>query len=145
MNYIFSLSPEKGKERSKVDLSKIYKYLSEVLMQDLNITKLDRTNTICLLNSLENIEKQAKLVSCKQLDDEMNKRFGSSPLPTIFIRMYHLILLIWFILDTRLSLSIVDQSKVLKKSVNVSVVYRNIDLLKTFLRLYWRKSKFRSK
>ena len=44
-------------------------------MQDLNTTKLDRTNTICLLNSLENIEKQARLISCKELDDEMNKRY----------------------------------------------------------------------
>jgi len=72
-----SLSPEKGRERSQVDLSKIYKYLSEVLMQDLNVTKLDRTNTICLLNSLENIEKQARLISCKELDDEMNKRYSA--------------------------------------------------------------------
>ena len=71
------MSPEKGRERSQVDLSKIYKYLSEVLMQDLNTTKLDRTNTICLLNSLENIEKQARLISCKDLDDEMNKRYQS--------------------------------------------------------------------
>ena len=46
-------------------------------MQDLNTTKLDRTNTICLLNSLENIEKQARLISCKDLDDEMNKRYES--------------------------------------------------------------------
>lgn len=71
------MSPEKGRERSQVDLSKIYKYLSEVLMQDLNTTKLDRTNTICLLNSLENIEKQARLISCKDLDDEMNKRYSA--------------------------------------------------------------------
>jgi len=75
--HLNSLSPEKGRERSKVDLSKIYKYLSEVLMQDLNVTKLDRTNTICLLNSLENIEKQARLISCKELDDEMNKRYSA--------------------------------------------------------------------
>ena len=47
-------------------------------MQDLNTTKLDRTNTICLLNSLENIEKQARLISCKELDDEMNKRYNYS-------------------------------------------------------------------
>ena len=53
-------------------------------MQDLNITKLDRANTICLLNSLENIEKQARLISCKQLDDEMNKRFVSLLFSAIF-------------------------------------------------------------
>lgn len=75
--HLNSLSPKKGRQRSQVDLSKIYKYLSEVLMQDPNITKLDRTNTICLLNSLENIEKQARLISCKELDDEMNKRYSA--------------------------------------------------------------------
>ena len=61
-------------------------------MQDLNITKLDRANTICLLNSLENIEKQARLISCKQLDDEMNKRFLSllfSAIIALFLFTYH--------------------------------------------------------
>lgn len=60
---------------SDVNFAQIYKYLASVVVNDEEQPPLNPESAACLVDALEDLEKQAALVVNKELEEELNDAY----------------------------------------------------------------------
>lgn len=60
---------------SEVDFAQIYQYLASVVAGDTDQPTLNPESSACLIDAMEDIEKQAALILNKEMEDELNDAY----------------------------------------------------------------------